>query len=53
MGSLEDAILPGPLEAVKHVSAITGLQKVILPLGPFQHLIQKELIARSATITSN
>lgn len=29
MGSLEDAILPGPFEAVKHVSAITELQKVL------------------------
>lgn len=29
MGSREDAILPGPLEAVKHVSAITELQKVL------------------------
>lgn len=29
MGNLEDAILPGLLEAVKHVSAITELQKVL------------------------
>ena len=29
MGSLEDDILPGLLEALKHVSAITELQEVL------------------------